>query len=133
MSISAPALVFVILVPFVLGVAAGIQFWRFTLIYGVRYAPCKLFHKLISKSLTEHWKHNPDCNIEDDLIGERQLPVDRPLTQIGLLEGTSKMLFPPANAPECLREAFTAGVTSDYLDTSIPQDHWINACMSYRQ
>jgi hypothetical protein len=40
------------------------------------------------------------------------------------LEGAPKVLYPPNDAPECLKEAFLAGSTSDYLNESIPRDYW---------
>lgn len=47
------------------------------------------------------------------------------------LEGTQKLLFPPNDTPKCLGQAFLAGCTSNYLDTSIPHEHWKKACKAY--
>ena len=51
----------------------------------------------------------------------------------GRLEGHSKVLFPPNNTPECLKEAFWAGCTSDNIDTCLAQEHWKNACIAYKK
>jgi hypothetical protein len=49
------------------------------------------------------------------------------------LEGDTKTLAPPNDAPKCLSEAFWAGSTSDYLNKSVPHNYWTNACIAYRK
>lgn len=43
------------------------------------------------------------------------------------LIGKPKVIVPPEDAPECLRHAFWAGYTSDFLDASVTRQHWQNA------
>jgi hypothetical protein len=49
------------------------------------------------------------------------------------LVGEPKVLYPPDDAPECLKEAFWSGCTSDYLDASEPRGRWANACIAYKK
>jgi hypothetical protein len=51
----------------------------------------------------------------------------------GRLAGKAKMLFPPDDAPECMKEAFWAGCTSDYIDTYYAHKYWKNACIAYKK
>lgn len=51
----------------------------------------------------------------------------------GPLEGESKVLYPPENAPESLKEAFWSGATSDYIDPTEPRKRWNNARRMWRR
>lgn len=132
MTISPPAFLFIILASFVIGIACGISFWKIALVYGVRYAPCSLIHRMIVFILKEHFIHNPECDVNSlsaSIVGINVPSISLPF--IEPLHGSPKLLIPSTDAPECLRQAFWAGVTSDYIDASTAQDHWENACYEY--
>jgi hypothetical protein len=72
MIVSPPALLFIVLAAFVLGIVSGVTGAIRLFILSWSHMGCDQLYRIVSRMLFEHWKEHPDCDCSNWILrGER--------------------------------------------------------------